>query len=437
MANPHFLAALGAALTTGSKLSGRARIDRREEDQQKFDQEQELVRMALAREQADLAQKNFAADEQHREYGRTRDMLADAGPDAVLDPTAASQVEKVGLGFRLGPQQQETLTSKPFVMDEMSADPNAVRQTESVGLQAGRPILATRNEQFQRDQQTQARNNMDIQRRAQQAIQQPGYYKMPDVQRAVVWQQAGLGGNPPMSLDEWQARQDYEQGQALQRIGASQAGMMGRENPFWVNRGGRPVALRGMGDIEPGDAPWSNAQGGVNKPPTGAQQKVFGFYQRMEQANKTMEELEDTFGQPGGMTTKDLEIMNNSPLPDWANNRLLSPKGQQYAQAAKAWAEARLRKESGAAISLGEFKNDRTMGIYQGADAPEVQQQKRGFRKGTLDSFAVESGPAYEQYHGTPYSREGGGAGLNNGVQVGGGEEEYVRDASGRLVRKR
>ena len=153
MANPHFLAALGAALTTGSRLSGRARQQRYDEDQRKFDNEQKLVSMALQREQADLARENFDADEEFRNYGRTRNMLEDAGPEAVLDPTAAQRVEEAGLGFRLGPQQEQTLSSKSFQMDPLSPTPNAIVQEDSPGLQAGRPILATRQQQFDLDKQ--------------------------------------------------------------------------------------------------------------------------------------------------------------------------------------------------------------------------------------------------------------------------------------------
>ena len=56
--------------------------------------------------------------------------------------------------------------------------------------------------------------------RAQSALSQPGYYKMPELQRAVVWQQAGLDGNPPMSIEEWEGRQRFQSGLNLGNLTA-------------------------------------------------------------------------------------------------------------------------------------------------------------------------------------------------------------------------
>lgn len=132
---------------------------------------------------------------------------------------------------------------------------------------------------------------------------------------------------------------------------------------------------------------------------TGLERQALGFYNRMLGAINTMDTVEDQ------LTEQDVMLINNSPLPDLINNRLLSNAGQQYAQALRTYTEARLRKESGAAIPVSEFTTDRQTISRQAGDKDDVRGQKRRTRRKTAEGVAYASGPAYEEYYGEPFQR--------------------------------
>lgn len=154
------------------------------------------------------------------------------------------------------------------------------------------------------------------------------------------------------------------------------------------------------------------ARGGVDaasrkRVATGSERQTLGFYNRMKSALADMDAVE------GDLTERDIALINNSPLPDLINNKLLSSSGQQYAQALKTYTEARLRKESGAAIQKFEYENDRKAISRQVGDQPESLAQKRKTRNLTAEGIGNASGPAYEEYYGEPLQRSvvGGGGG--------------------------
>jgi hypothetical protein len=102
----------------------------------------------------------------------------------------------------------------------------------------------------------------------------------------------------------------------------------------------------------------------------------------------------------------DLAIINEAP--SWVGlltNPLLTVEGQRYAQALKKFTEARLRKESGAAIPNSEFQNDREMIARKIGDTPQVIQQKRETRNQTADGVGFQAGQAYEEFYGEPFKR--------------------------------
>lgn len=132
---------------------------------------------------------------------------------------------------------------------------------------------------------------------------------------------------------------------------------------------------------------------------TGIERQALGFYNRMNEALDTMDSVEDQ------ITERDLMLINNSPLPDLINNRLLSSAGQQYAQALSTYTEARLRKESGAAIPASEYESDRRTIGRQANDQDPVRAQKKQTRRKTAEGVAYSSGPAYEEFYGEPFKR--------------------------------
>lgn len=441
----HFLAGLGAALLNLSDGTRANRAENQAKLRDKQRQDMELARMALSREQFELDQKGFEAGQQRDARVFAKDVLETAGPNGVLDDTGSAAVEAGGFGFRLAPKQEGTLSSKPFVMDTINATPDVsmlrpeayatgveatpvsegfnpgVMQTQSPGIGPGRQVIPTSDQSFQLEQQGKARNLEETRRRAQAAVSQPGFYKMPELNRAVVWQQAGFDGNPPMSLDEWKTREDYQLRNQLTAIGAQGQNQINAANV-------RADAAEQLAQLRLDGI-------GKNKPATGLQNKALGFYNRMKDATTTLNDLDDK------VTQEDLEIIQTSPAPEFINTRLLSEAGQRYAQALRTFAEADLRRESGAAISQSEYAMIKRIYGKQAADFASTLTDKRRSRGTQLEAIAAESGRAYEDFYGEPFKRgQHVPLTLEDGTappaQPGGPRERYVRDPNtGQLVK--
>lgn len=89
--------------------------------------------------------------------------------------------------------------------------------------------------------------------------------------------------------------------------------------------------------------------------------------------------------------------MREGYLPEGAANRMRSPEYQAYRQAAMQWVRAKLRKESGAAISNPEFEGEFQTFFPQPGDTPDVITQKTSAREAALLGMKAESRGAYGQ----------------------------------------
>lgn len=161
-----------------------------------------------------------------------------------------------------------------------------------------------------------------------------------------------------------------------------------------------------------------NARGGVQ--PTERQRSVsgqertnLGFFQRAAQADEITAPLEADIAKMGLAGQARLEYMPNF---------LQSDKGQAYRQAQRAFTEARLRKESGAAIPDSEYANDARTYFAMPGDKPETIAQKQAARQQVMESLALSSGEAWEEYYGAP--REPGAR--PEGMYPAGGETKTV-----------
>lgn len=104
----------------------------------------------------------------------------------------------------------------------------------------------------------------------------------------------------------------------------------------------------------------------------------------------------------------------NEMWPEGMANRMRDPKYQAYRQSAMQWVRAKLRKESGAAISSPEFEGEFQTFFPQPGDTPEVIQQKTQARDAALMGMKAESRGAYEQlFQGV---QPGAGAAPGGGV---------------------
>jgi hypothetical protein len=154
----------------------------------------------------------------------------------------------------------------------------------------------------------------------------------------------------------------------------------------------------------------------ASRPSTGAERKDLGFYNRMKEALDTL----GTAG-PGGAGTLEDQVGSSylaqaglKVLPNVAQSTVQ----QLYNQAQRAFTEARLRKESGAAIPEHEYANDARTYFVQPGDTPEVIAQKRAARQGVLESVGFSAGKAYEEYYGEPAPRAAASAAPKDGAKM-------------------
>jgi hypothetical protein len=158
-----------------------------------------------------------------------------------------------------------------------------------------------------------------------------------------------------------------------------------------------------MGDK--GTPIWVRESDAVGKPAaqapravTGAERGVLAYYNRAKEAVETL-----TSGDANSLESR----MAKQGLAGQAQlkqpfNLLQTGEQQQYRQAQRAFTEARLRKESGAAIPVNEYDNDAKTYFAQPGDDPKTIEQKRKARDTVLEGLKFSSGKAYDEFYGEP-----------------------------------
>ena len=172
-----------------------------------------------------------------------------------------------------------------------------------------------------------------------------------------------------------------------------------------------PSAAAPSAAIPSAAAPTSVVPGGANAPApvrfgpkstaenlTEAQGKATGFALRAEQAHKII----DVVGKDGKVQPGVLKRVGESvPLVGEGLGTMLNatqtPQQQQVEQAQRAFVNAILRQESGAAINESEFNNAKKQYFPQPGDSKEVIDQKRANRETAIKSLEVAAGPGMKQ----------------------------------------
>jgi hypothetical protein len=150
---------------------------------------------------------------------------------------------------------------------------------------------------------------------------------------------------------------------------------------------------------------WTPRHEAVGKPAaqapravTGQERQTLAFYNRAKGAVDTLTD--------GGEKSLEARMASQSlagQVQLKSNINLLQSGDQQrYRQAQRAFTEARLRKESGAAIPESEFENDARTYFAQPGDDAKTIAQKAAARQAVLDGLKFSSGKAYEEYYGEP-----------------------------------
>jgi hypothetical protein len=167
-------------------------------------------------------------------------------------------------------------------------------------------------------------------------------------------------------------------------------------------------------DTRTGQAKPVMGQGGQplmagGKPLTEAQGNSVAFGARAVEANRIATDLETKGVKvPGKTSTVASGIVGMTPfvgesyseatkslfnvLPEFAGG--LSPEQQQNQQARRNFISAVLRKESGAAIGVDEYKNEERKYFAQLGDSDKVIQQKQEARKLAIEALKAQAGPS-------------------------------------------
>ncbi len=127
------------------------------------------------------------------------------------------------------------------------------------------------------------------------------------------------------------------------------------------------------------------------KAPTVGEQASFVFFQRMKDAMDTLEAYEHV--------TLETDLLDQFLLNQDASI-FQDPEQQIVAQAMRQFTEARLRKDSGAAIPPEEFRNDRRTYFPSVGDKRDVLNRKGAARDNTLMAIRNASGRAYHEFYG-------------------------------------
>jgi hypothetical protein len=142
----------------------------------------------------------------------------------------------------------------------------------------------------------------------------------------------------------------------------------------------------------------------TQKPVTGAERQTLSFYNRAKEASEALAQggLEERVSKQNGM---------GALWGQYAPNIAQTKDQQLYRQAQRAFTEARLRKESGAAIAAHEYDNDARIYFAQPGDSPETIAQKQKARQAVLDGLKFSAGKAYSEFYGESGGAPSGGGG--------------------------
>ena len=189
---------------------------------------------------------------------------------------------------------------------------------------------------------------------------------------------------------------------------------------------GEPLVSVAGPDGKPVLVPRSQAAGmspvTATKPTLGIERSSLSFYNRAKEAVEAMSQP-DASGSSleSRISGQGIARQLQGQL---APNMVQTTDQQRYRQAQRAFTEARLRKESGAAIAPLEYENDAKTYFMQPGDDPKTSQQKAKLRQDVLDGLKFQAGRAFNEFYGDqpgetkPSGPEIGARRVINGVQA-------------------
>jgi hypothetical protein len=125
---------------------------------------------------------------------------------------------------------------------------------------------------------------------------------------------------------------------------------------------------------------------------TGDQAKAAGFTDRMLQSEGLLSGVEGKPGLQGEGASAYETAKSKIPL---IGNYLVGENRQKYEQAKRDFVNAQLRRESGAAISQGEFDSAEKQYFPVPGDSPDTIKQKAANRRAAVEAMGREGGQGY------------------------------------------
>lgn len=163
-----------------------------------------------------------------------------------------------------------------------------------------------------------------------------------------------------------------------------------------VAREGHGVQRRGQ-DIGATTAREGHAVTREGKPPSAAENRALNFYVRASDATEALDKMEKEMSEKGFFGQVGYNLLPNAAQ---------SETNQAYRQAQRSFTEARLRKDSGAAIPPNEYEQDAKTYFVQPGDSKTVIEQKRQGRETILRGLKLESGRAVKAIGEEPGDRQ-------------------------------
>jgi hypothetical protein len=320
-----------------------------EQQRQQAEQQQRAEEFQLQREEFALRKKQLQAEEAAHKLSAQKEAYAMRSQAAAMPPVTAAQQGAPPIGAdQAGPPPEQIMTRDA----QMFTDPSG-------GADIAMPILSGQEQEAmaQAEQQKKMRDALGMlsQQEEIKRSTEARYREKPKAERARMYDVEVPDPNRP--------------GATIKKL-VSEAEMM-RGVPVPT----KPQSPRAV---------------------TGMERTALSFYNRGKAAVEDIGPLEDKVAKVG---------LIQQGMLKYAPNPLLSKEQQSYTQKQRTFTEARLRKESGAAIPPEEFVNDARMYFAQPGDDPATIDQKRKAREQVLDGIRFSSGKAYEEYYGEPPER--------------------------------
>jgi hypothetical protein len=198
----------------------------------------------------------------------------------------------------------------------------------------------------------------------------------------------GVGSRPPERIRALIAESHAPGADPLKSMTPQQRIKYEEDLAFARARGGR----RGAPPV---------AKPAAEKPSSGQERSALAFYNRARDSENTIGEVDQA-----GVSLDRRVGLNPASVAKIAfatdhrtGNLLLNPDEQIYMQAQRQFTEARLRKESGAAISPVEYKNDAATYFAQPGDKAPTIRRKAAARQKVLDGLKFQSGKAFKEFY--------------------------------------